>query len=320
MCVTLSRRLSIIKQPGRGTTMLLYKKTALWASVIAILLVLSACGATGSGGNASANAISVVAAENFYGDIVSQIGGSHVAVTNILSDPNVDPHEYETNVRNATAVAKARLVIANGGGYDNWMDKLLASSPNSDRSVIKAFDVASTKLEDNEHVWYSVDNAQVIAGTIADKLKKLDPVNTTTYDSNLQRFKQALQPVQQKITEIKTKYANTPVALTETIFLYQAGPLGLHVLTPLEFEKAIAEGNDPPANTILEAENQIKQKQVKVLIYNQQTSTAITARLQNAAKEQNIPVVGITETMPAQKIYQAWMLDQLTALETALSK
>jgi zinc/manganese transport system substrate-binding protein len=289
--------------------------------MVVALLLLNACGAATDGNAAtSGNTIPVVAAENFYGDIVRQIGGSHVSVTSILSDPEVDPHEYETNVQNAAAVARAKLVIANGGGYDSWMDKLLSGSPSSDRVVLKGFDLATVKLADNEHVWYSIENMQTIARSVTDRLKQLDAANAASYESNLQQFQQALGPVQQKINTIKTKYPNAPVALTETIFLYQSGPLGLHVLTPPDFQKAIAEGNDPPANAVVEAETQVKQKQVKVLIYNEQTSTAITARLQSDANAQHIPVVGITETMPKDKTYQAWMLGQLTALEQALSQ
>src|SRR5450755_523461 len=120
------------------------RRAAVWLTVsISLLFLLSACGSTvtGSGNTSSASAIiNVVAAENFYGDIVKQLGGSHVNVTSILADPNVDPHEYESNVNNAKAVFKANLVVENGGGYDSWMDKLLAGSPNSNRVVIQGFD------------------------------------------------------------------------------------------------------------------------------------------------------------------------------------
>ncbi|MBO0794645.1 MAG: zinc ABC transporter substrate-binding protein [Ktedonobacteraceae bacterium] len=286
-----------------------------------VLLLCTACGNAGSGGNAgntTSKVISVVAAENFYGNLVQQIGGSHVDVVSILSDPDVDPHEYESNVQNATAVAKAQLVIENSGGYDDWMDKLLSGSPNSSRLVVKAFDVAKVKLEDNEHVWYSIDNAQTIAQTITERLKQLDSADAATFDSNLQKLNTALQQIQQKITAIKSKHANTPIALTETIFLYQSGPLGLHVLTPIEFQKAVAEGNDPPANTVITTDDQINQQQVKVLIYNEQTSTAVTLKLQHDAQAHHIPIVAVTETMPKGKTYQSWMLDQLTALEQAL--
>jgi zinc/manganese transport system substrate-binding protein len=209
-------------------------------------------------------------------------------------------------------------VIENSGGYDGWMDKILSGSPNSNRIVLKGYDVALVKLPENEHVWYSIDNAATIAQAITNDLKKIDPADTTTFDSNLQTFKQSLQPIQQKIGAIKSKYAGTPVGLTETIYLYQAAPLGLNVLTPFEFQKAMAEGNDPPADTVVTAENQINHHQIKVLIYNEQTITPSTTKLENDAMAQNIPIVPVTETMSPGKTYQTWMLDQLNTLEQDL--
>ena len=102
-----------------------------------------------------ATKVKIVAAENFYGNIAEQIGGDRVAVMSILSDPNVDPHEYESNVDDAKAIADADLLIENGGGYDDWMDKLLSASPNAKRILLNGFDLAVTKLPDNEHVWYA---------------------------------------------------------------------------------------------------------------------------------------------------------------------
>ena len=260
----------------------------------------------------------MVAAENFYGDIVQQLGGSHVSVVSILSDPNIDPHEYESNVQNAVAVSKAQLVIENGDGYDAWMDKLLSASPSAARMVLVASDIADHKLSDNPHVWYGIDNIQTIAKSITAALEKIDPANKDTFDANLSAFLQSLAQIQQKLADLKGKYNGVPVALTETIFLYQTGPTGLNVLTPFEFEKAVAEGNDPPADTVVAANDQITNHQVKVLIYNEQTSTPITTNLQNEAKQANIPVVPVTETMPPGKHYQGWMLDQLNALQQAL--
>lgn len=298
----------------------------LFAITLCAFFALSACGSSSAGnttsgstnGSVSSAAIPVVAAENFYGDVVKQIGGSHVDVTSILSDPNVDPHEYESNVNNAKAVTKARLVIESSGGYDDWMDKLLSASPNSSRLLIKGFDLAPTRLPDNVHVWYNVDNMTVIAQMMTDDLKKLDPADASTFDSNFQTFKQSLDQVHAKMSEIKAKYNGSSVGLTETIYLYQTGPLGLKVLTPFEFEKAMAEGNDPPADTVVTAENQVKGKQIKVLIYNQQTVSPVTTKLQNDAKAEQIPIVPVTETMPPSKHYQSWMLDQLSALESGL--
>jgi zinc/manganese transport system substrate-binding protein len=283
-----------------------------------VIFLLNGCGGSGGPGTPSSTAINVVAAENFYGDIVKQLGGSHVSVTSIISNPNVDPHEYESSVQTAIKISKAQLVIENGGGYDDWMDKILSGSPNSNRLVLKGYDVAQVKLPDNVHVWYSLDNAATIGQTITNDLKKLDPADATTFDSNLQTFKQSLQSIRQKIDAIKSKYAGTPVGLTETIYLYQAGPLGLNVLTPFEFQKAMAEGNEPPADSVVTAENQINHHQIKILIYNVQTVTPSTTKLENDARAQNIPIVPVSETMPPGKTYQTWMLDQLNTLEQAL--
>lgn len=273
---------------------------------------MSASNQTGS------NVITIVAAENFYGDIAQQLGGDKVQILSILSDPNTDPHEYESSVKDAEAVSKAQIVIKNGDNYDTWMDKLLSASPNANRVVLTGADIANHKLPDNPHVWYGVDNVQTIAGAITAALKKADPSDSATFDSNLQTFDNSLQPLQQKIADIKAKYNGTSVGLTETIYLYQSGPEGLNVLTPLAFERAIAEGNDPSADDVAKANDQITKKQVKVLIYNEQTITPITTNLQKEAKQLNIPIIPVTETMPMTKHYQNWMMDQLTALQNAL--
>jgi zinc/manganese transport system substrate-binding protein len=300
-------------------------KTHIWISLTSLLVIvlgLDACSGvvsqTPESGTPASTTISVVAAENFYGNIVQQLGAGHVSVDSILSDPNVDPHEYESNVQDSIAVSQAKLVIENGADYDTWMDKLLAASPNPDRITLVGAELAPHPLPDNPHVWYGIDNVQAIAKAITDALKKIDPADGAVFDSALATFQQSLIPLQQKISEIKAKYAGTPVGLTETIFLYQSEPLGLNVLTPFDFEKAIAEGNDPPADSVVTANDQITTHAVKVLIYNLQTVTPITTNLQSEARQLNIPIVGVSETMPPGKTYQSWMLDQLNALEQAL--
>ncbi len=278
--------------------------------------LLSKHGTVQTGTNSST--IHIVAAENFYGNIAKQLGGSHVQILSILSDPNADPHEYESSVQDAIAVANANIVIENGDGYDTWMDKLLSASPNKNRTVLVGATIANHKLADNPHVWYGIDNVQTIAGKITNVLKRADPADANEYDQNLTKFNKSLQPIQQKMNAIKTGYHGTPVGLTETIYLYQTQAMGLTVLTPLSFERTIAEGNDPSADGVAKANNQITNKQVKILIYNEQTITPITTNLQNEAKPHNIPIVPVNETMPQNKSYQSWMLSQLTDLQNAL--
>ncbi|MEO7020997.1 MAG: zinc ABC transporter substrate-binding protein [Ktedonobacteraceae bacterium] len=298
-----------------------HKKTSIW--FISILLfsllgLLSACSSTPSGAHGTSHTIKVVAAENFYGDIAKQLGGQYVIVTSILSNPNVDPHEYQSNAQTSITVSQADLVIENGKGYDDWMDQILSSAPNSQRLLLKGYDAATKHLPENVHVWYSFENATAIAQAITADFKKLDPIDAASFDSNLQMFKQSLQPLQQEIAAIKAKYNGTPVGLTETIYLYQTEPEALHVLTPFEFEKAIAEGNDPPADAVITTTDQINKQQIKILIYNAQTVTPVTTNLEKLAQAKHIPIVPVTELMPPNKTYQIWMRDQLNALQTAL--
>jgi zinc/manganese transport system substrate-binding protein len=200
------------------------------------------------------------------------------------------------------------------------MDKLLSASPSGKRILLKAYDIASTLLPDNEHVWYDIDNMQAIAESVTKALQKLDSANGPLFSRNLRDFQGSLLKVRQKMAEIKSKWNGAPVGLTETIFLYQAKPMGLAVLTPLEFQKAIAEGNDPPADTVVAAESQVKGRKIKVLIYNAQTVSPITTKLEDEAKRAGIPVVAVTETMPSAMSYQNWMLGQLNSLEQALKR
>lgn len=294
------------------------KRVIAWLSVAFMLIFLSACG--NAVGTPAGSGIAVVAGENFYGDVVKQIGGSHVSVSSILSDPNVDPHAYEPNFQNGQAITKARLVIENGAGYDAWMDKSLSAVPDTARIVLNAFSIAPHKLPSNEHVWYDIGNMQVIAQSITNALKKLDAADAPSFDANMQTFGQALSQITKKMDDLKAHYAGTPVGMTETIFLYQSTPIGLHVLTPFTFQKAIADSNDPPADAIIAVNNQVSQHKIKVLIYNVQTITPLTTQLQDAATKQHIPLVPVSETMPTGKNYQQWMLAQLTTLEQALAQ
>lgn len=299
-----------------------------FAMVIAVIVVLGGLfyvfirfgSFSSKSGGIQAAAVHIVAAENFYGNIAEQLGGDRVSVISLLSNPNVDPHEYESSVQDGIAITNANIVIENGLQYDTWMDKLLSASPNPTRILITAGSVASNPLPENPHVWYGVDNISSIARAITDALIKIDPAGTAIYENNLGIFNDSLIPITDKMAAIKLAYAGTPIGLTETIYLYQAQPMGLKVLTPLNFEQAVAEGNDPSANSVNITNGQINNKQIKVLIYNSQTITPITANIQAAARQNNIPIVAVSETMPSNDTYQTWMLDQLNALSSALAR
>jgi zinc/manganese transport system substrate-binding protein len=262
----------------------------------------------------------VVAAENFYGDIVGQIGGDQVTVTSIISDPNVDPHEYESSARDAAAVANARLIIQNGLGYDAFLDRLMKASPNPQRKLIVVAELTGHKKGDNVHLWYDPPTIPKLAQTILEALVHIDPGNAKSYQNWYRAFQASLPPLTQAIASLKAQHAGTRAAVTEPVFGYMAQALGLNVITPIAFQKAIEEGEDPPAAAWAQMEDQLRKHQVKLLLHNTQTVSPITTRVQQLAKQVGVPVVGVSETEPPGKSFQQWMLSQLEQLRAALAQ
>jgi zinc/manganese transport system substrate-binding protein len=266
-----------------------------------------------------AGALTVCAGENFYGDLLHQLGGSKVRVYAFLSNPNADPHQYESNSGNARAVADSRLAIENGLGYDAFMDKLLQASPNSKRIVINVQALVGAADGANPHLWYDPTVTPRVARAAAGALAQLDPANAPVYSANLGRLLSSLQPITDRVADLKSRFAGTPVAFTEPVYGYMAQAIGLSVRSPVTFMKAIEEGNDPPSQAVAAEQDLITQHRVKVLLYNSQTVTKITAGIRDLAVSSSIPVVGISETEPPGHTYQQWQLDELSRLEAALA-
>jgi len=261
----------------------------------------------------------VVAAENFYADVVGQIAGDHVTITSIISDPNVDPHEYETNARDAAAVAQASLVVMNGLGYDDFVTRLMKASPNPARKVIVVQALTGHRDGDNPHVWYDPSTMPTVAQAVTDALTQVDPTDARSFHGWLGLFQRSLRPLTDKIAALRARYSGAPVAVTEPVFGYMAAAVGLRVLTPEAFQRAVEDGDEPPASAIAQMDDQLRTHQVKVLLYNIQTVTPITTKVQQRARQLGIPVVGVSETEPLGKSYVQWMLAQLDALDASLA-
>ncbi|HKW70473.1 MAG TPA: zinc ABC transporter substrate-binding protein [Candidatus Dormibacteraeota bacterium] len=285
------------------------------AFLISVLL-LAACGSAGA---SSGGAVNVVAGENFWGSIATQLGGSKVSVHSIVSDPNADPHEYESSAVDARVFAEARLVILNGAGYDQWGQKLLDANRSSNRDVLNVADLLGKKHGDNPHFWYDPAYVTKVADRITAEYKTIDPGNAGYFDQQRLQLRAAFTPYLNEIATIKEKYAGTPIGATESIFHYVAVALGLNLTTPVEFMDAVAEGNDPPAGAVAEFLTQISGNKIKVLVYNVQTTTAVTTNLKSLAAANRIPSVGVSETLlPENLSFQDWQLKQLKDLEAAL--
>jgi zinc/manganese transport system substrate-binding protein len=288
------------------------------AAVLGLLLMAGACGGTSP--SVSSATIKVVAGENFWGSIAQQLGGSKVNVQSVVTDPNADPHEYESSANDARAFAEANLVILNGAGYDDWGKKLLAANQATGRHVLNLADLLGKKVGDNPHFWYNPDYVVRAADSITAQYKSIDSAGASYFDQRRADFATALGPYSSEIATIKAKYSGTPAGATESIFVYLAAALGLNLTTPVEFMDAVAEGNDPPAPAVVEFQNQISGNQIKVLVYNVQTTTAVTTNIKSLAASHHVPTVGVSETlMPDNLTFQDWQLKQLKNLEAALS-
>lgn len=263
--------------------------------------------------------LQVVAAENFWGSLVSQIGGKDVSVTTIVTDPNADPHDYEATPVDARAVSNADYVILNGVGYDTWGDKLVSASTNPNRKVLKVADLVGKKEGDNPHLWYQPDYVNAAIAQMEQDLIAMDPTHADDYRANYAALQKSLAGYQSTIVSIKQNYSGTKVGATEDIFVYLTDATDLDLITPPAFIQAVGDGNDSPASTVATFENQIQGGQVKVLLYNEQTVTPLTTSIKQMAEDKNIPIVGMTETVsPPDAKFQDWMGAQVSALQTAL--
>jgi zinc/manganese transport system substrate-binding protein len=293
--------------------------TTPWLTALAavgVAAVLAGCGSS----RANTRGLAVVAAENFWGSIAAQIAGDRSNVQSIITNPAQDPHAYEPSANDARVLATSRLAIVNGVGYDPWAPRLLAANPDSKRIVLTVGSLFGLHDGDNPHRWYSPADVDSVAYYITADLSKLDAKNANYYAARLAAFETTtLRRYHQLITQIKGRYKGVPVGASESIFALQAPALGLDLITPGSFMKAISEGTEVSAQDTIVTQAQIALHQIKVWIYNSQNATPAIQRLTTLARANHIPVVTITETLtPATATFEQWQVAQLERIERAL--
>ncbi|MEU1936308.1 metal ABC transporter solute-binding protein, Zn/Mn family [Streptomyces coeruleorubidus] len=292
----------------------------------ASLALLAGCGSSSDSADAeSAPAkVPVVASTNVYGDIVRSIGADKVDVTSVISDPDQDPHSYEADTQNQLALSKAKVVVENGGGYDDFVDRMLKSGHNDSAQVINAVRVSGKTApkggELNEHVWYDFPTVARVADRISAALAKADPADAAAFRKNATAFKAELTPLEGKEARIKKEHGGEAVAITEPVPLYMTEASGLVNRTPAAFSEAIEEGDDVSPRVLQESLALFGGRKVEVLVYNEQTSGPQTEKSEAAAKAAGIPVVPVTETLPKGEDYLGWMTANVDALASALAK
>ncbi len=289
---------------------------------VALVATATACGtsSTSSGPGNSGGKLEVVATINAWGSIAGQLGGDKVHLTSIITNPDTDPHDYEPSPADARAVAGAKVFLENGIGYDAWADKLLAANPGQNRTELNIGKQLGVPDDGNPHQWYSPDSVTKVVDAITDDYKKADPADAAYFEDRKNTFENTtLAKYKGLISDIKTKYAGTPVGASESIVAPLAEALGLNLITPPEFLKAISEGTDPSPADKAAIDQQIAAKALRVYVFNSQNSTPDVQAQVDAAKKQGIAVTTVTETLaPAGATFQDWQSSQLQSLEDAL--
>jgi zinc/manganese transport system substrate-binding protein len=309
------------------------------AVVVGVGLTLSGCGSSSGGGSASsaagagsaassgsatsaAKTLNVVASTNVYGDIVKDIAGDKAHITSIISDPDADPHSYEASTQNQLELSKADLVIQNGGGYDDFISKMLKSAGNKDAKVLNVVNISGKKApkggELNEHVWYDFPTMTTLVNQVVSVLSAKDPADASSFATNGAGLKKKLTGFEKQEAAIKKAHAGDGVAITEPVPLYLLQACGLVNKTPGDFSEAIEEGDDVSPSVLNQTLKLFSSKQVKLLAYNEQTSGPETEKVLSAAKSNHIAVVPVTETLPKGKSYLTWMSGNLAAVKAAL--
>ncbi len=295
-------------------------RLALAASALAALAA-AGCGSQGPAAG-SPGKLQVVAAENFWGSIAAQLGGEKVQVHSILVNPATDPHSYEPTGQDAREMARARLAIVNGIGYDQWASRLLDADPVGGRVVLNAGDALGLRDGDNPHQWYSPGSVHRIIDQIVADYDRLEPRNAHYFAERKQAFETAgLASYERLRREIRSRYAGVPVGYSESIFQPLGEDLGLALETPYSFAKAIAEGGEVSAQDKQTVDSQAQSRQIEVWVFNSQNATPDVQRVNEIARAQHIPIATVTETLsPASDSFQQWQVAELEGLKRALAQ
>ncbi len=296
-------------------------RPAIGLALLGVGIVAAACGSTAIRPPAGAHAVlNVVAAENTWGSLASQLGGRQVHVLSLLRDPNADPHQFEGSAADARALARANLVVVNGAGYDDWAAKMLAAGPSPGRRVLSVARLVGARPGDNPHLWYDPAAVTRAADALTAEYQSLEPAERAYFAARHALVMERLAGLFREMASIRARDSGARVAATESIFVYLARYLHLDLVTPPAFMDAVSAGTDPPAPALAEFSRQIEHRAFGVLVYNVQTVTPLTSGLVSDARSQGISVVPVSETIiPPGASYEAWMGHQVHELAAALA-
>ena len=286
---------------------------------LAIASLASAGCSRGSQSGHDDGAVTVVASTGVWGSVASTVAGQHASVKSIETSGAADPHSYEASPANVAALADASLVVYNGGGYDHWVDDVLAGDPEV--NAVDAYSLRPTGEQPaNEHVFYDVGTAKAVAQEIANRLAELEPAHADDYRSNAADFGRQADAIAETERAIGKVHPSGSVVATEPVAYYLLRNAGITDRTPPGFASAIEEGDDPSPADVAAMLDLVNTHQVSVLLFNPQTETAATRQIEDAARQASLPVVTVTETLPQGMDYLTWQRDTVEDLAGQFDK
>ncbi|MET0758166.1 MAG: zinc ABC transporter substrate-binding protein [Mycobacterium sp.] len=264
---------------------------------------MAGCG--GGGETAQPRQATVVASTGVWGSVAGAVAGGHAAVDSILDGAAADPHSFEASPADAAAITDAALVVYNGGGYDHWVDDVLADHP--DVKTVDAYELLdNTEQPANEHVFYDIGTAKAVAAQIAVRLSEADPDHAADYRANAEEFGKQADTIASSERAIAQAHPGASVVATEPVGYYLLRNAGVTDRTPQGFAAAVEEGDDPAPADVATMLDLINSQQVAALLFNPQTETAATQQIEAAARRASVPVVNVTETLPEGLDYLTW--------------
>jgi zinc/manganese transport system substrate-binding protein len=296
--------------------------------IAAMTLTLSACAPVESETIEPFDGLTIVSSTNVWGDIAKSVAGDGVRVISIIDSFGQDPHSYEASARDQLAVNEADIVVANGGGYDSFIDVLADAAGGfeilyaylpDEYSEEEATEDGHDHGHENEHVWYDFHVVEDFATRLAEQLGTLDPDGATEYAENLVEFLGEMERLQDDVAMAGQNYQGYSVLSSEPVADYLIDALGFENVTPSEFSQAIEEETDLSPKVLLEVQELLKNKLVKLFVVNSQTGSSQIDSLVTLAKDNGIAVVEMSELLPEGISYSEWMHNNILSIDTALN-
>lgn len=280
--------------------------------LLGIILIIAGCQQE----SAKHDQIQVVSSLDFYGEAAQAVLGQQGQVKSIINSPSLDPHSYEPTTNDAKAVAQADVVIENGLGYDQWLAKVVAGSNNKKQKVVKISRLMQRTDGDNEHLWYDLNTMPKLTRQLMQQFSQIDPQHRATFQKNGQAYLKKLAQLRAEVTTLKKQANGQKVAVSEPVFNDALAEMGYQVANQ-HFAKAIEDGTDPSPKDIAQMRQLIQKHQIAFLVVNKQEESPIIQQMHDLARQEKVPVVQVTETLPANQTYLTWMQQQFKAVRKA---